>query len=463
LEAINKVFQQTHVPDSIMIDIVMKGDFESWLSSQTSSDAAQVRSQCFRGQAGDVAILVGQSGAVTKVCAGMGAIHDVWLAGSWVRQLPEGTYHIHSDSEQDLLLYALAWGMGAYDFTRYRKAKNPPQARLMLDRRLDQTHVITMLSSIYWVRDLINTPAQDLMPTDMVDQAKQMAKLHKAKVQVIAGDKLLKQNYPAIHAVGRGSMVPPHLIDMRWGEAKHPRLTLIGKGVCFDTGGLDIKPAAGMLQMKKDMGGAAHALALAHLVMSHKLPVCLRVLIPTVENAVSARAYHPGDVIDTRAGLTVEVGNTDAEGRLILADALTEASSEDPDLLIDFATLTGAQRIALGEDLPAYFTGNADLIQDLMRHSQQVRDPSWPLPLYLPYADKLKSSIADLNNITPGSSFGGSITAALFLAKFVGDTSKWVHFDFNAWNEVDKPSRPFGGEAMALRMMFSYLKERYQS
>jgi leucyl aminopeptidase len=460
-DAIKNLFCCDDVIDSIAIDILREDGYEAWLARQDSVTKQQLLSQKFAAHAGEIAVLVDSQGHVSQVCAGSGVNDDFWLAGAWVKRLPKGVYHLHTSNDSLRSLYALAWGLGAYKFSRYLSKSVPCEARLLLPKHYDHEALFTMLASIYWVRDLINTPAQDMMPTDMVDEAKRLAKFHKATCKVLSGDKLLSANYPAVHAVGRGSMVPPQVIDIRWGKSHLPRLTLIGKGVCFDTGGLDIKSAAGMLQMKKDMGGAAHALALAHLVMSHQLPVCLRLLIPTVENAISDKAYHPGDVINTRQGLTVEVGNTDAEGRLILADVLTEASSENPDLLIDFATLTGAQRIALGEDLPAYFTGDAKLIQMLMEHANKVSDPAWPLPLYMPYKQKLKSPIADLNNITTGSSFGGAITAALFLSHFVGDIDRWIHVDFNAWNETDKAGRAVGGEAMALRMIFSYLQTRY--
>lgn len=460
-DSFQRHYQRTYVDHSVCIELVFAQSFEKWFAKQNKRDAQQLKSHRFVAEAGQLCLLLDNAGNIDRVCAGMGECHDFWRAGSWVKSLPDGVYHLHPNHADQLFLYALGWGLGAYAYTRYCESSVQPNAKLMLDKTIDQAALMAMLSSIYWVRDLINTPAQDCMPDHLALEAKMLARQHGARCKVIVGDRLLKANYPTVHAVGRASQVPPHLIDITWGNPKHPKLTLVGKGVCFDSGGLDIKPAAGMLIMKKDMGGSAHVLALAHLIMSQRVPVRLRVLVPAVENAISANAYRPGDVIKTRSGLTVEVGNTDAEGRLILADALSEASAEEPDLIIDFATLTGAQRVALGEDLPGYFTGSAVLIDDLMRHSEKVQDPAWPLPLYKPYMSKLKSSIADMGNISSESPYGGAIVAALFLSRFVWNPDKWVHIDLNAWNASDRPGRPKGGEAMGLRMIFSYLVERY--
>ncbi len=307
------------------------------------------------------------------------------------------------------------------------------------------------------VRDLVNTPAADMGPAQLAEAARDLAKRHRGKCTVLVGDTLLKRNYPAVHAVGRAAAEEPRLIDLRWGS-KGPKVTLVGKGVCFDSGGLDLKPAAGMKLMKKDMGCAAHVLGLASLIMAEKLPLQLRVLVPAVENAVSGNAFRPLDVLQTRKGLTVEVGNTDAEGRLVLCDALAEADSEKPDLLIDFATLTGAARVALGPDLPAMFCNDDKLAGLILRHGAVEGDPVWRLPLHKGYRPGLESKVADLNNIS-NSPYGGAITAALFLENFVSPGTRWAHFDIMAWNVATRPGRPEGGEAMGLRAVYAAIVE----
>jgi leucyl aminopeptidase len=325
---------------------------------------------------------------------------------------------------------------------------------------VDGEEASRIADAVFLARDLINTPANDMGPAELAAAAQAVAKQHGAKVTEIAGEALLKQNYPLIHAVGRGSARPPRLIDLRWGKPNAPKLTLVGKGVCFDTGGYDIKSAAGMLTMKKDMGGAAVSLALAQLIMGAALNVRLRVLIPAVENSVSGNAYRPADVFPSRKGLTVEIGNTDAEGRLVLADALAEADSEAPDLLIDIATLTGAARIATGFELPPFFTDDETLAAELMQSSAEVHDPLWRLPLWRGYESTLSSSVADLTN-NPDYGTAGAITAALFLNRFVTAAKSWVHFDIAAWTDRPKPGRPRGAEAAALRAIWQMLKMRY--
>ncbi len=455
-------FKVGPVKDSVMIKVVDDSTYQSWLSTLSDFTRSQLSSQDFQAKPKQKAMCYDETGALVLVCYGACEEQRFWSAGVWVNELPEGIYQVDSDDPAALSLFALAWGMGAYRFDRYSDKNPPSKARLHLPVSLDFERIETILCGIYWIRDMINTAPQDMMPKDLVMEAKHLAKEFKATCSTIEGDKLLSHNFPAVHAVGRGSHCPPAVVDLRWGKSHLPKVTLVGKGVCFDTGGLDLKNAQGMLWMKKDMGGAAHALGLAYCIMAMELPVCLRVLIPAVENGIAAGAYHPGDVIPTRAGISVEIGNTDAEGRLILADCLTAASEEDPDLLIDLATLTGAQRVALGEDIPAFFAANQDMMSQLMEHSRQVQDPAWPLPLYFPYKSKLKSKIADINNIAmQGPSFGGAITAALFLSEFVPNINKWVHIDFNAWNEVDSPGRPQGGEAMALRMLLSFIQTKF--
>jgi leucyl aminopeptidase len=317
------------------------------------------------------------------------------------------------------------------------------------------------VESIYYVRDLINTPTDDMGPTELADFTVALGKQYAATVDQIIGDDLLKKGFATIHTVGRASDDAPRLLDLRWGNAAHPKVTLVGKGVCFDTGGLDIKPSSGMLLMKKDMGGAAHVLGLARMIMEAKLPIRLRVLIPAVENSISGNAYRPGDIIKSRKGLTIEIGNTDAEGRVVLADALTEAVSEKPDMLIDIATLTGAARIALGTDIAVLFTNSDEVAAAVSQHAEQQSDPIWRLPLFASYREALNSSIADINN-SSSDSYAGAITAGLFLKEFVPDDIPWMHFDMMAWNLKTRPGRPQGGEAMALRALFSYLSAKYQ-
>jgi leucyl aminopeptidase len=313
--------------------------------------------------------------------------------------------------------------------------------------------------AVYLVRDLVNTPSNDMGPAELAAAGKKLAGSFKGSTSVIIGEDLLKKNYPAIHAVGKGSPRAPRFVDIRWGNKKNPKVTLVGKGVCFDTGGLDIKPGNAMALMKKDMGGAAHVLGLARMIMAHNLPVNLRVLIPAVENSTDGNSYRPGDIIQTRKGLTIEIGDTDAEGRLVLADALAEACRDNPALIIDYATLTGAARVALGPDLPAMFTNNDRIAVELIDASMEVEDPLWRLPLWQPYKDNLASKIADSNNI--GGSFAGAITAALFLEKFIERGIPWVHIDTYAWNNGNKPGRPEGGEALGMRAGFELIKKRF--
>ena len=311
------------------------------------------------------------------------------------------------------------------------------------------------------MRDLVNTPAADMMPINLGECAQNLADRYQGEVKQIIGEELLEQNYPTIHAVGRASVHEPRLIDLTWGDNTHPKVTLVGKGVCFDSGGLDIKPAAGMRNMKKDMGGSAHVLGLAQLIMSHNLPVCLRVLIPAVENAISSNAIRPGDVITTRTGITVEIDNTDAEGRLVLCDALAEADNDKPDLIVDFATLTGAMRVALGTELPGFFSTSDQVAAGITEAGSKITDPVWRMPLYSAYRDLLKSTVADMTNCATVP-FGGAITAALYLQEFVNKDTDWVHFDVMAFNIRALSGRPLGGEAFGIRAVFDYLQTKYQ-
>jgi leucyl aminopeptidase len=371
--------------------------------------------------------------------------------------LPKGTYSIAGRLRAgDATVAALGWALGGYHFGRYRKTKGP-RAVLVWPKDADRPAVERAAAATTIARDLINTPAADMGPAELAAAARQLARRHGAKIKVIVGEDLLRRRYPAIHAVGRASSRAPRLIDLTWGRAKAPLVTLVGKGVCFDSGGLDLKSASGMKLMKKDMGGAANVLGLAHMIMAAKLKLRLRVLIPAVENSVSGNAMRPLDVISTRQGLTVEIGNTDAEGRVILADALSEASTDKPQLLIDFATLTGAARVALGTDLPAFFCNNEQTAADLVRFGGAVSDPLWRLPLWAPYRSLIESSVADINN-APAGGYGGAITAALFLAEFVDPAIAWVHVDLMAWNLKSSPGRPEGGEAQGMRAMFELIQ-----
>lgn len=403
--------------------------------------------------------LVDEQGEMELAIALVKDINAAFLGGDFSTTLPAGDYYLVSElSTQQKTDIAISWGLGAYEFSHYKSAKPNPKACLYLQEDAAFSKAQSMIESISLTRDLINTPANDMMPEQLGNAAEALAKRFNASCKQVIGDGLLNQNYPLIHAVGRASEHAPRLIDLRWGNSEHPKLTLVGKGICFDSGGLDLKPANAMRHMKKDMGGAAQVLGLASLIMQAKLPVCLRVLIPAAENAVSANAFRPGDVIKSRTGLTVEIDNTDAEGRLVLADAISEAVSESPELLVDFATLTGACRIAVGTEIAGYFCNQNELACELQSLSTGT-DPVWQLPLHQDYSYMLESQIADVVN-SAAEPYAGASTAALFLQNFVGDTP-WLHFDVMAWNLRARAGRPKGGEAMGIRTLFAYLKKRY--
>lgn len=396
------------------------------------------------------------SGQLAMVLAGITHKDDLYALGHAPLMLAPGTYQLDTRFEaMDPALQQLGWLIGSYQFTRYRKPRREPA---QLAGSAD-SEIADLARAVAATRDLVNTAPEDCGPAELQAHAETLAQEHGATVRAVVGEALLTENFPAIHAVGRASPRAPRLIELNWGDPKHPKLALLGKGVCFDTGGLDIKPADGMRWMKKDMGGAAHALALAELILRRKLPWRLQLLISAVDNAISGNAYRPGDVIKTRDGKTVEIDNTDAEGRVVLCDALTYAAEQTPDLIIDFATLTGAARIALGPDLPPVF-GNRDNLRDaLVKLSHQVQDPLWPMPLWAPYQDMLASSVADFANGGP-SRHAGCITAALYLQRFVPDQLPWLHLDTYAWNDGDRPGRPRGGEALGLRAVYQLLKQR---
>ena len=414
----------------------------------------------FVGAAGKVALLPDSAGRLAQVLVGMRAGEELWALAALPDSLPSDIYRLEGDFPADAAgNFALGWALGCYAFTRY-KPRDRGWSKLVWPAQTDRGLVERLARGIGLARDLINTPAEDMGPPELAAAARDLAARHGARCEVIVGDELLKENYPTIHAVGRAAAKPPCLIDLVWGEDAAPKLTLVGKGVCFDTGGLDLKPAGGMRLMKKDMGGAATLLGLASAVMEAKLPVRLRVLVPAVENSVAGNAFRPLDIIKTRKGMTVEVGNTDAEGRLILCDALHEACSEKPDLLVDMATLTGAARTALGPELPALFTHDDGLAADLLAAGMAEGDPLWRLPLWRPYRQMIVSPIADLNNVSE-SSFAGAITAALYLEAFVAPGTPWLHIDTYAWNQKSRPGRPEGGEALGLRALYALIEKRF--
>ena len=439
---------------------ISKQDHKSWLERQPEPVRNWLKLTGFKAEAGSKRLIADADGALAGVALGLGESPDLWCYGDLAKDLPAATYRLDGLADGAAASTAmLGWTLGGYAFTRYR-ARDKELARLMVPKGADTGQVRRTQEAVYLVRDLINTPASDLGPAELAGQIEALGDRHGATVRTIVGDDLLAENYPAVHAVGRASAELPRLVDMIWGPPEAPKLTLVGKGVCFDSGGLDIKPAAGMLRMKKDMGGAANVLGLAAMIMDAGLEVRLRVLVPAVENAISGTAFRPGDILSTRKGKTVEIGNTDAEGRLILCDALAEADSEEPDLLLDMATLTGAARVAVGPDLPALFTADDELALALSRHGERETDPLWRLPLYQPYAEGLKSRIADLNNVAD-SPMAGSVTAALFLKSFVTRTKTWAHLDLYAWNDKARRGRPVGGEAQAIRGIFRLLQERF--
>jgi leucyl aminopeptidase len=383
---------------------------------------------------------------------------DLFLPGRLPGSLPAGTYRF-ANAAHDQRLAALAFALGTYRFGRYRKGDDKA-VTLELPEGIDGAELARVVEGVTLARDLINTPANDLGPAELEEAARTLASRHRAAVRAIVGDDLLGQNFPLIHAVGRAAARAPRLIDLTWGDPAAAKVTLIGKGVCFDSGGLDIKPESGMRIMKKDMGGAACVLALAHMVMGDGLPVRLRVLIPAVENSISGDAFRPLDVYRSRKGLTVEIGNTDAEGRLVLADALALADEEAPDLVVDMATLTGAARVALGPELPPFYTDDDALAADLARHAASENDPLWRMPLWRSYDSMLESKTADVSNVA-SSGHGGSITAALFLSRFVEQAKSWVHLDVYAWTPSARPARPEGGECQAARALHALLRERH--
>jgi leucyl aminopeptidase len=416
----------------------------------------------FAAKPGKCLVLPSADGQIAQVVFGLeeedAKSRDPFRPGALPGLLPPGTYRF-ANTPHDVRLATLAFALGSYRFGRYRKAE-ASDVKLVPSDGIDVAEIERMAEAAMLARDLINTPSNDMGPEELAQAAEDLARRFGANFSCIVGDDLPRQNFPLIHAVGMASPRAPRLIDFSWGDPSHPKVTLVGKGVCFDTGGLDLKPSSGMLIMKKDMGGAANVLALALMVMDAKLKVRLRVLIPAVENAVAGNAFRPLDIFTSRKGLTVEIGNTDAEGRLVLADALALADEEEPDLLVDLGTLTGAARVALGPDLPPFYTNDETLAIDIARLAKQENDPLWRMPLWPAYDGWLDSKVANINN-APSGGFAGSITCALFLQRFVEAATSWLHVDIYGWTPSAKPARPEGGECQAARAIYKCLSERY--
>ena len=431
------------------------------LPGLSSAERAWVEAQSWAAKQGTVLLLPNGHGGVGGVLLGTGgkdwATQSPLLLGVLPAALPPGDYRFASPLP-DPELAAVAFLAGSYRFTRYKTANGPKPKRLVLPEDANREEVLALAEALYFGRDLINTPANDLGPAELEAAARELANAFGGSVKVTEGSGLLSYNFPMIHAVGRASDRPPRLIDLRWGSEQAPKVTIVGKGICFDSGGLDIKPRSAMALMKKDVGGAASALAFALLVMRAKLPMRLRVLIPAAENSIGGNAFRPGDVLPSRNGMTVEVGNTDAEGRLVLADAISLAEEEAPDYLVTIATLTGAARVALGPDLPPLYTDDEELADALLASGRAIGDPFWRMPFWPPYDKMLKSSVADVSHIAEGA-FAGSVIAALFLKRFVRDSKRFVHLDIFGWVPREQPGRPQGGEPQGARALYHYFRQ----
>jgi leucyl aminopeptidase len=445
--------------------LVTESTLQGWLAEQGAEVANWVRANGFLAEKQRVLMLPGASGNPGGAVVGLGSLAStgelkLWHSAGLSDRLAPATYRVATALPAAAATqFALGWLVGAYRFSRYRPPPTAGRASLVAPSGADIAYAEAAASASSLARDLVNTPANDLGPAELAAAAEGLARRFGASVRVTVGDELKANRFPLIYAVGAGSPRQPRLIDLRWGKPGGLRVTLVGKGVCFDSGGLDIKPSAGMLLMKKDMGGAACVLAVAQLLMQLDAPVQLRVLIPAVENSVDGHSYRPGDVLASRKGITVEIGNTDAEGRLVLADALAEADAEKPDLLIDLATLTGAARIALGPELPAAYSTDASLLTSLREIGDEEMDPVWPMPLWAGYDDEFSSKVADIGNVAP-TSFAGSPIAALFLKRFVTATPRWLHVDLFAWNPKERPGRPVGAEAQCVRSVYRLIRSR---
>jgi len=444
------------------ITAVTKAGLKKWLTGRPAVEKKWIKSAGFTGTPGKTCLLPAKDGGLSRVLLGVSDPLDLWDSGGLARTLPDGVYKLDGvRSKEAATRFALGWALGCYRFDAYRKP-SPLKTSLRWPKACDKSYVTHAMDATFLVRDLINTPADDMGPSELEKAARGLARKHGATFRAIRGEQLLARNYPSVHAIGRASDDAPRLLDFTWGRPRDPKITLVGKGVCFDTGGLDIKPAAGMKLMKKDMGGAAHVLGIASMLMAVKTRVRLRVLIPAVENNIAGNAIRPLDVITSRNGKTIEIGHTDAEGRVILADALAEAAREKPKMIVDFATLTGAARVALGTDLPALFSNDDALADTILKAGTAEQDPLWRLPLWPAYRRLITGKTADISN-SPESPFGGAITAALFLQEFVEPTTAWAHIDLMAWNGGSRPGRPEGGEAMALRAVYRAIVDQVSS
>lgn len=454
------VLLQKSAAGATPVHLVDRASFATHLKTAPATTRRWLQATGFQGEADRHVLVPAADGSLLEVWAGVPAADSPWALAALPTALPPGRYRIADDGLAiDATTAALSWELGGYAFDAYKATRREPAA-LVLAPGLAAERGLMLATAIASVRDLVNTPAEHLGPEELSAAVKLVAKQHGAKHREVVGDALLKQGFPAIHAVGRAAARAPRLIELSWGSPKHPKLTLVGKGVCFDSGGLDLKSADGMRWMKKDMGGAANALGLAQMVMALKLPVRLTLLIPAVENAVSGNAFRPGDVFRTRSGLHIEIGNTDAEGRVILCDALAYAAEAKPELIIDLATLTGAARVALGPALPALFCRDMALARRLVDDGLALHDPLWHLPLWRDYHAGIESPIADIVN-TGRNAMAGAINAALFLEDFVPAEQAWLHLDLYAWNDQPRPGRPVGGEAQTLRTLLHHLEQRY--
>jgi leucyl aminopeptidase len=450
---------------AVPITPLTKAQLTQWREAAPARERDWAAAVGFTGDAGKSALVPDKGGKLVRVLVGISENEAaMWAVAGLSESLPEGSYRFDplpqgGEAADDPCRVALGWALGTYAFTRY-KAKAASAARLVWPEGADRSLVERLAGAVFLARDLATTPASDMGPAELGDEAQRVAREAGARCRVVVGDALLAENYPTIHAVGRASTREPRLVDIIWGEEDAPKVTLVGKGVCFDTGGLDLKPASGMLNMKKDMAGAAIMLGLGQAIMAAGLKLRLRVLLPCVENSVSGNAMRPRDIIRTRKGLTVEIGNTDAEGRLILCDALADASDEKPEMIVDAATLTGAARVALGPELPALFCNDDGLANRLIAAGAAEDDPMWRMPLYRPYRRQIDSKIADLNNVSDGP-HAGAITAALYLQEFVDPKVPWAHLDVMAWNQRSRPGRPEGAEAQTLRAVYAHIAERF--
>ncbi len=453
----NKSISENKSSPIIKIEPIQTSKFNVWMSKQPRNIKNWLKSTAFQAEPLTRALIPGNDGKLRFVAFGINKDPSLWDWAHLPNGLPYGSYKLNETDEKKYINnVGLAWSLENYRFMRYR------QPKCKLPHLIKPSYFNeSAAKATYLVRDLINTPANNMGPSDLAKKAMEIATNLGASCTIIAGDDLIKQGYPSIHMVGQANNRNPCLIDMRWGNQNAPKLTLIGKGVCFDTGGLNIKSSANMGLMKKDMGGAAHALGLTQMIISENLDIKLRLLIPAVENSISSNSMRPGDVVTSRSGISIEIGNTDAEGRVILADTITEACSENPEMIIDFATLTGAARIALGSALPALFCNDNELAESILLAGKETNDPLWRLPLWRDYNSQISGKIADLTN-SPSSPLGGAITAALFLEKFVEPHIPWAHIDLMAWNSSSSPGRPEGGEAMSMRAVFAAIKKKYK-